>query len=71
MLSSATLVTDALLNSDDARVNRSAPHVVRSLEQAVDLCQSMMYYLVALPDPQLSAFPMNEIANVLSDVTKL
>jgi signal transduction histidine kinase len=31
VLSSATLVADALLNSDDARVNRSAPHVVRSL----------------------------------------
>ena len=71
VLSSATLVADALLNSDDARVNRSAPHVVRSLEQAVDLCQSMMDYLVAVPDPQLSTFAMHNIANELTDATKM
>lgn len=71
VLSSATLVADALLNSNDKRVNRSAPHVVRSLEQAVDLCQSMMDYLVAVPDPQLSTFAMHDIANELIDATKM
>ena len=71
VLSSATLVADALLNSKDTRVSRAAPHVVRSLEQAVDLCQSMMDYLVAVPDPQLSTFDMHSIANELSDATKL
>ena len=71
VLSSATLVADALLDSDDKRVNRTAPHVVRSLEQAVDLCQSMMDYLVAVPDPQLSNFAMHDIANELTDATKM
>ena len=38
VLSSATLVRDALLASKDENVRRSAPLVLRSLEQAVDLC---------------------------------
>ena len=71
VLSSATLVADALLGSHDKQVNRTAPHVVRSLKQAVDLCQSMMDYLVAVPDPQLSTFSMHDIANELSDATKM
>jgi len=71
VLSSATLVADALLGSKDKQVSRTAPHVVRSLEQAVDLCQSMMDYLVAVPDPQLSTFPINNIANELVDATKM
>jgi signal transduction histidine kinase len=71
VLSSATLVADALLSSQDKQVSRTAPHVVRSLEQAVDLCQSMMDYLVAVPDPQLSTFSMNNIANELADATKM
>ena len=70
-LSSATLVADALLSSKDTQVSRTAPHVVRSLEQAVDLCQSMMDYLVAVPDPQLSTFSMHDIANELTDATKM
>ncbi|MDA8614540.1 hypothetical protein N9L55_00390 [Alphaproteobacteria bacterium] len=36
--SSATLVSDALLLSKDENVRKSAPLVLRSLEQAVDLC---------------------------------
>lgn len=71
VLSSATLVADALLGSKDIQVSRTAPHVVRSLEQVVDLCQSMMDYLVAVPDPQLSTFSMNTIANELADATKM
>ncbi|WP_148212275.1 sensor histidine kinase [Candidatus Puniceispirillum marinum] len=71
VLSSATLVADALLHSQDKQVSRTAPHVVRSLEQAVDLCQSMMDYLVAVPDPQLSTFSMHDIANELADATKM
>ena len=71
VLSSATLVADALLTSQDKQVNRTAPHVVRSLEQAVDLCQSMMDYLVAVPDPELSTFSMHDIANELTDASKM
>ncbi len=52
VLSSATLVADALVASEDPKVRRSAPHVVRSLEQAVDLCQSMLDYLVEVPPPK-------------------
>ena len=71
VLSSATLVADALLGSKDKQVSRTAPHVVRSLEQAVNLCQSMMDYLVAVPDPQLSTFSMHDIANELTVATKM
>ena len=41
-LSSATLVADTLLAFKDERVRRMAPHIMRSLEQSVDLCQSML-----------------------------
>ena len=37
VLSSATLVSDALLASEDKNLRRSAPLMLRSLEQAVDL----------------------------------
>ena len=56
---SATLVTDTLIASEDRRVRRAAPHVVRSLEQSVLLCQSMMGYLAEtpLPDPEIVTMP--------------
>ena len=69
VLSSATLVTDALISSDDPKVRRSAPHVVRSLEQAVDLCQSMLDYLVEVPPPKPDIIPMNEVADELEIAT--
>ena len=49
VLNSAPLMTDALMGSDDPKIRRSTPHVVRSLEQAADLCQSMVDYLVEVP----------------------
>jgi signal transduction histidine kinase len=61
VLSSATLVSDALLLSKDKNVRKSAPLVLRSLEQAVDLCQSMLDYLVQTPDPTLSDFELPEL----------
>ena len=59
VLSSATLVADTLIASEDPRVRRAAPHVVRSLEQSVVLCQSMMDYLAEtpLPDPEIVTMP--------------
>ena len=71
VLSSATLVTDALMGSDDPKVRRSAPHVVRSLEQAVDLCQSMLDYLVEVPPPKPCVILMNEVADELEIATGL
>ena len=55
VLSSATLVADTLIASQDSRVRRAAPHIVRSLEQSVVLCQSMLDYLAepAIPDPDI------------------
>ena len=38
VFSSATLVSDAMLSSKDVNVRKSAPLVLRSLEEAVDLC---------------------------------
>ena len=59
VLSSATLVADTLIASEDPRVRRPAPHIVRSLEQSVVLCQSMMDYLAEtpLPDPEIVTMP--------------
>ena len=58
VLSSATLVSDALMQSDDINVRRSAPLVMQSLEQAVDLCQSMLDYLAQTPTPQWEEFDL-------------
>ena len=58
VLSSATLVSDALLASKDENVRRSAPLVLRSLEQAVDLCQSMLDYLAHAPTPVHADFDL-------------
>lgn len=63
VLSLATLVTDALMGSDDPKVRRSAPHVVQSLEQAVDLCQSVLDYHVEVPPPKPGVILMNEVAD--------
>ena len=58
VLSSATLVSDALMQSDDINVRRSAPLVMQSLEQAVDLCQSMLDYLAQTPTPRWEEFDL-------------
>ena len=50
-LSLATLVSDALLASKDENVCRSALLVLRSLEQAVELCQSILDYPAHTPTP--------------------
>jgi signal transduction histidine kinase len=65
VLSSATLVSDALLASDDENVRKSAPLVLRSLEQAVDLCQSMLDYLAQTPSPTYTEF---DIVTLLEEV---
>ena len=71
VLKAAPLVTDALMGSDDPKIRRSAPHVVRSLEQAVDLCQSMVDYLVEVPPPKPEIIPMNEVADELEIATRM
>jgi signal transduction histidine kinase len=65
VLSSATLVSDALLASDDDNVRKSAPLVLRSLQQAVDLCQSMLDYLAQTPAPVYADF---DLINLLEEV---
>jgi signal transduction histidine kinase len=62
VLSSATLVADTLIASEDPRVRRAAPHVVRSLEQSVILCQSMMDYLAETPIPEQDIITMPDLA---------
>ena len=56
VLRSATLASDALLSANDENVRKSAPLVLRSLEQAVDLCQSMLDYLAQTPEPRPQNF---------------
>ena len=62
VLSSATLVTDTLIASEDPRVRRAAPHIVRSLEQSVVLCQSMLDYLAETPVPEPEIITMPDFA---------
>ena len=69
VLSSATLVADTLLASDDPRVRRMAPHIVRSLEQSVELCQSMLDYLAETPTPAPLRFDMTELAREIQEAS--
>ena len=62
VLSSANRVADTILASEDPRVRRMAPHMVRSLEQSVALCQSMMDYLAENPAAEPVRFAMQELA---------
>ena len=58
VLSVATLVADTILELEDPRVRRMVPHIVRSLEQSVVLCQSMMGYLAEIPVAEPVRFAM-------------
>lgn len=69
VLSSATLVADTLLASEDPRVRRMAPHIVRSLEQSVELCQSMLDYLAETPTPEPVRFDMNEFSSEIQEAS--
>lgn len=71
VLSSATLVADTLIASEDPRVRRAAPHVVRSLEQSVVLCQSMMDYLAETPLPDPDIVRMPELAEDIATASGL
>ena len=66
-LSSATLVADTILASEDPRVRRMVPHIVRSLEQSVALCQSMMDYLAETPVAEPVRFAMQELVGEISE----
>ena len=70
-LSSATLMTEALLSSPDQRVRKSAPYVVQSLEQAVELCQSMLDYLSEQPVAKPVRINMTELAENISTLSKI
>ena len=61
VLSSATLVADTILASEDPRVRRAAPHIVRSLEQSVAPVQSMMDYLADTPPAEPENIPMRAL----------
>ena len=67
VLSSATLVADTILASEDPRVRRMAPHIVRSLEQSVTLCQSMMDYLAETPAAEPVRFAMRELVKEIAE----
>jgi signal transduction histidine kinase len=71
VLSSATLVSDALLASDDDNVRKSAPLVLRSLQQAVDLCQSMLDYLAQTPAPVYADFDLVKLLEEVKTATLL
>ena len=67
VLSSATLVADTILASENPRVRRMAPHIVRSLEQSVALCQSMMDYLAETPAAEPVRFAMQELVGEIAE----
>ena len=70
-LSSATLMTEALLSSPDKRVRKSAPYVVQSLEQAVEMCQSMLDYLSEHPSAKRERIDVTRLAEDLSTHSKI
>ena len=49
------------------RLRRMAPHIVRSLEQSVDLCQSMLDYLAETPSPEPVRFAPAELVAETSE----
>ena len=67
VLSSTTLVADTILASEDPRVRRMAPHIVRSLEQSVALCQSMMDYFAENPAAEPVRFAMQELVGEIAE----
>lgn len=66
-----TLQRNTLLASEDPRVRRAAPHIVRSLEQSVALVQSMMDYLAETPSAEPVRFAMNDLVREIADSAKL
>ena len=67
VLSSTTLVADTILVSEDPRLRSMAPHIVRSLEQSVALCQSMMDYLAETPAAEPVRFAMQELVGEIAE----
>ena len=65
ILTTATLVSDALDRSDDPLVRNAGPIVSRAIEDASLLCQNMLEYLDAPPEPQ--AIPVS-IAQLCGDL---
>ncbi len=70
MLSSAQLMSDQLASVPDPRVQRFAPKLVRSLERAIDFCQSTLSYgraQEAAPDRRMIAVEpvVNEVRESL------
>ncbi len=70
MLSSAQLMSDQLASVPDPRVQRFAPKLVRSLEHAIDFCQSTLSYgraQEAPPDRRMVALEpvVNEVRESL------
>ena len=67
VLSSATLMAETILASEDPRVCRMAPHIVLSLEQSVALCQSKMDYLAETPAAKPLRFAMQELVGEIAE----
>ena len=60
-------MADTILASEDPRVRRMAPHIVRSLEQSVALCQSMMDYLAETLAGEPARFAMQELVGEIAE----
>lgn len=65
ILTTAALVSDALDRSDDPLVRNAGPIVSRAIEDASMLCQNMLEYLDAPPEPQ--AIPVS-LAQICGDL---
>lgn len=52
ILSAATLVSDALENSNDPRIRSVGPIIGRSISEAAQFCQHMLDYLNTQPEPK-------------------
>ena len=61
ILSSASLVSEALARSEDSQMRQAGAIVSRSTEQAVALCQNMLDYLTDTPNPEPVEFVMADL----------
>ena len=59
------------MRSDDINVRKSAPLILRSLEQAVDLCQSMLDYMAQTPSPQFNDFNLPALLGEIEQASLL
>src|SRR5438132_2285142 len=72
LLASSQLLSDQLASLPDPRVQRFAPKLMRSLERAIELCQSTLSYGRAQePPPQRKAIDLEALVEEVRETLAL